>query len=189
MRSKMTFVVCTLFAASVTAPLALTAQSAPTAPVVVDLMKDIDQVQQKFVALAKATPPEKLSWRPAAGVRSVGEVLLHVASDNYLLPFGFGVAIPASTNIKGDDFKTLTAFETRALTRDQIVAELETSFAHLKGAMTKTTADDLMKPVSMFGMKSNAQSMWILTATHLHEHLGQSIAYARMNGIVPPWSK
>ncbi len=163
--------------------------SAQTAPVVLDLMKDIEGVEKKFVALAKATSPEKLSWRPAPGVRSAAEVLLHVASDNYLLPSGFGVAIPASTNIKADDFKTLTTYEQRALTREQIVAELETSFAHLKNAMTKTTAAELTKPVSMFGMNSNAQSMWILTATHLHEHLGQSIAYARMNGIVPPWSK
>ncbi len=186
MRLLLKVVALTVFAAAGPASQVLSAQ---TAPVVVDLMKDIDGVEKKFVALAKATPPEKLAWRPAAGVRSMGEVLLHVASDNYLLPAGFGVAIPASTNIKADDFKTLTTYEKRALTREQIVTELESSFAHLKNAMTKTTAADLTKPVSMFGMNSNAQSMWILTATHLHEHLGQSIAYARMNGIVPPWSK
>jgi uncharacterized damage-inducible protein DinB len=28
-----------------------------------------------------------------------------------------------------------------------------------------------------------------LLATHNHEHLGQMIAYARMNGIAPPWSR
>ncbi len=162
--------------------------SAQTAPVVVDLMKDVEQAEKKFMALANAIPADKMSWRPSPGARSVGEVLLHVASDNYLLPYGFGVAIPASTNIKGDDFKTLTAYEKRALTREQVAADLTQSFVHLKGAMAKTTSADLTKDVSMFGMKSTSQAMWILTATHLHEHLGQLIAYARMNNITPPWS-
>ena len=69
------------------------------------------------------------------------------------------------------------------------MAELETSFAHLKSAMQKVSAAQLSAPVDMFGQKSTQQALWIATATHLHEHLGQSIAYARTNGIVPPWSK
>ncbi len=176
-----------LLGCAVAAP--LSAQNSSTAPLVVDLMKDIDGAATKFIALAKAMPPAKMSWRPDASARSTGEVFLHVASDNYLLPSGFGNAIPASTGIKGDDFKTLTTYEKRALTGEQIVADLEQSFAHLKASMAKTTSDDLMKPVTMFGMKSTAQGMWILTATHLHEHLGQLIAYARSNGVTPPWSK
>lgn len=171
-------------AASVSQPV-----SAQAAPVVADLITDVEGVEKKMIALAKATPAEKLSWRPATGVRSIGEVLLHVASDNYFIPSGFGHAIPAATGIKAGDFKSLQAYETRALTREQIVTELEQSFAFLKQQMTKTTAADVGKPVSMFGMNTNAQRMWILATTHLHEHLGQAIAYARMNGIVPPWSK
>ncbi|HEY0929924.1 MAG TPA: DinB family protein [Gemmatimonas sp.] len=179
-----------LFAAALlVAPMLGNTAAAQTAPVVAELMKDIDGVEKKFVALAKATPPEKLAWRPGTGVRSFGEVFLHVASDNYFIPASFGTAIPASTGIKSDDFKTLTAYETRKVTREQIVSDLEKSFAHLKASMAKTTAAQLDAPISMFGMKSNAQGMWILATTHLHEHLGQAIAYARMNGIVPPWSK
>ncbi|MBL0170682.1 MAG: DinB family protein [Gemmatimonadaceae bacterium] len=68
--------------------------SAQTAPVVTDLMKDIDGVAQKLVALAKAMPVDKYGWRPGAGVRSVGEVFLHVASDNYLMPALAGTAMP-----------------------------------------------------------------------------------------------
>lgn len=169
--------------------LAATTAGAQTAPVVSDLIKDVDGVHQKLVALAKATPPEKLAWRPGAGVRSAGEVFLHVASDNYLIPSAFGVAIPASTKIDAKDMKTLGAYEHQSATREQIVAMLDESFAHLKASMAKTTAADLTKPTSLFGMNSNAQAIWILATTHLHEHLGQSIAYARTNGIVPPWSK
>ncbi|MEQ1692460.1 MAG: DinB family protein [Gemmatimonas sp.] len=163
--------------------------SAQTAPVVTDLMKDIDGVAQKLVAMAKAMPVEKYSWRPGAGVRSVGEVFLHVASDNYLLPALGGTAMPASTKLDAKNFKTFETYEKRTLTREQIVAELETSFAHLKTAMQKVTAAQLPAAVDMFGQKSTQQALWIATATHLHEHLGQSIAYARTNGIVPPWSK
>jgi uncharacterized damage-inducible protein DinB len=169
---------------------AQTPRSTPaTASVVVDLIKDVDGTAKKFIDLVKVMPADKLTWRPAAGVRSVSEVFLHVASDNYLMPFGYGVAIPSSTGIKGDDFKTLTTFEKQTLTREQIASELEKSFAHLKSAMAKTTDADLAKPMSMFGMKSTQQAMWIGTTTHLHEHLGQAIAYARSNGVTPPWSK
>jgi uncharacterized damage-inducible protein DinB len=185
MRRSLLFAAALLFAVS---PVAHTV-SAQAAPLVADLIKDVEGVEKKMVGLAKVTPPEKLAWRPAAGVRSIGEVFLHVASDNYFIPSGFGHAIPEATGIKAGDFKSLQTYESRQLTRDQIVAELEQSFAYLKSQMAKTTAATVGNEVSMFGMKTTAQGMWILATTHLHEHLGQSIAYARTNGIVPPWSK
>lgn len=163
--------------------------SAQTAPLVAELIRDVEGVEKKMVGLAKVTPPEKLAWRPGPGVRSIGEVFLHVASDNYFIPSGFGHAIPEGTGIKAGDFKSLQSYETRNLTREQIVAELEQSFTYLKEQMAKTTTATVGKEVAMFGMKTTAQGMWILATTHLHEHLGQSIAYARTNGIVPPWSK
>ena len=100
-----------------------------------------------------------------------------------------GAMPPAGTNIDVKNFKTLEKFEKRALTRDETVQELQASFAHLKMAMQKTTADKLTAPIDMFGKKSTEQSLWIETATHMHEHLGQVIAYARTNRITPPWSK
>jgi len=167
----------------------VTAPNATTAPMMLDLMKDADGVAQKLIALAKATPADKYSWRPSAGVRSIGEVFLHVASDNYLLPSMAGTAIPTSTKLDAKDFKTFTTYEKQTMTPAQVVAAMETSFAHLKTAMTKTSAADLSAQVDMFGQKSSKQALWIGTTTHLHEHLGQAIAYARTNGIVPPWSK
>lgn len=163
--------------------------SAQTAPVVADLMKDVDDVQKKLVGLANAMPEGKYGWRPAAGVRSVGEVFLHVASDNYLLPEMFGTKAPAKTGISAKDFKTVEAYEKRSLTRAQIVAELEESFVHLKASMQGTTAANISASVDWFGRPNTRQAAWISTTTHLHEHLGQAIAYARMNGVTPPWSK
>ena len=160
-----------------------------TAPLVVTLLKDIEDVSGKFVGLAKAIPVDKYDWRPAADVRSVREVLLHVASDNYLLPALAGSAAPTITGIDLKDFKSVDRFEKRPLSRDSVVAELERSFMHLGNAMAKTGTQNLADVVNMFGQKSPVQDLWILTTTHLHEHLGQSIAYARMNGVKPPWSK
>lgn len=156
--------------------------------VTADLRSDVEQVEKKMLDLARAIPEEKYSWRPGAGVRSIGEVLLHVAADNHLIPAAIGFPADPATGIKGDDYKTALAFEKRAMSKAATIAELEKSFAHLKKALADTPADRLAKPVSMFGMNLSTQQAWILTTTHVHEHLGQMIAYARSNGIAPPWS-
>ena len=154
-----------------------------------DLLSDVSEVEKKFVSLAKAIPPDKYDWRPGAGVRSVGEVIRHVASDNYLIPAGLGFAADASTGIKGDDYKTAVAYEGRKMDKAQTIAELEKSFAHLKKSMQATTPAKLGDPVKLFGMPFTMQRAWILGTTHLHEHLGQMIAYARSNNVKPPWSQ
>ena len=160
-----------------------------TAPIVVTLLKDIEGVSTKMIGLAKAIPADKYDWRPAEGVRSIREVMLHVAADNYLLPALAGTAAPAVTGIDLRDFKSVDRFEKRALSRDSVVAELERSFTWLGNTMAKTTTDKLTGMVNLFGQQSPLQDLWITTTTHLHEHLGQSIAYARSNGVKPPWTR
>jgi uncharacterized damage-inducible protein DinB len=172
------------------APVHAQAAAAPAAgTLAADLLKDIGDLEKKLTDLAKAIPADKYDWRPAAGVRSVSEVLRHVAADNYLLPALVGHAADPATGIKGDDYQTAVAFEQRALGRDENLAQLDRSFAHLKRALSATAPARMSEPVSLFGQPSTVQYTWILTATHLHEHLGQLIAYARSNGVVPPWSK
>jgi DinB superfamily len=154
-----------------------------------DLLKDVDDVHSKIVGLAKAMPADAQSWRPMAGVRSTEEVFKHVAADNYFLPAAMGIAPPPDSGINGKDYKTTLAFEKRTMTRDQIIAELEKSFAFLKTSMTSFPDAKLEAALEVFGQKSTARGMWITTTTHLHEHLGQLIAYARSNNVTPPWSK
>jgi hypothetical protein len=154
-----------------------------------DLLKDIGEVESKVVGLARAMPEGTYGWRPSEGVRSTGEVFAHVASDNYFLPAAMGMAPPAETGISGKDFKTVAAFEKRAMTRDQIIAELSKSFAFLKASMSGMSDAQLNAPLEVFGQKLTNRGLWITTATHLHEHLGQLIAYARSNKVTPPWSK
>lgn len=154
-----------------------------------DLIKDVSEVQSKIVGLAKAMPAEAYAWRPTAGVRSTAEVFAHVAADNYFLPAAMGINPPAETGINGKDFKTAAAFEKRTMTRDQLIAELEKSFTFLKTSMNGMADAQLNAPLEVFGQKTTNRSLWISTTTHLHEHLGQLIAYARSNKVTPPWSK
>ena len=151
-----------------------------------DLLRDVTQVEQKIVGLAKAIPASGYEWRPGKGVRSTGEVFMHIASDNYFMPVVLGTAAPADTGIT-KEYSTAEAFEKRTMSRDAMIAELEKSFAFLKASMTAAPDATLDSPQG--GQKRTARSLWIATATHLHEHLGQLIAYARSSNVVPPWSK
>lgn len=157
------------------------------ASVMADLLTDVGQVERKLVALARAIPADKYDWR-AGDARSVRQVIMHIASDNYFIPVGTGVTAPAATGITGD-YKTVTTYENRKVSADEAVKELETSFAFLKKVMQEVPAASLGTKQKLFGMEMTGQALWIMATTHLHEHLGQMIAYARSNGVVPPWSR
>lgn len=154
-----------------------------------DLLRDVQQVQQKLTGLAQAIPVEKHGWRPAEGVRSVSEVFLHVAADNYLLPVAVGVQPDPATGINPADFATLTTYERRQMPVDSLVATMNRSFEHLTRAMAGTPDARFDETVKFFGQDMSIRQVWLLTAMHLHEHLGQLIAYARSNGVVPPWTR
>jgi len=154
-----------------------------------EMHSDVSGVQKKMIDLANALPESAYGWRPAPGVRSMGEVFKHVASDNYFIPIAMGTPAPAASGITATDMKSVSAYEARPLTKAQIVAELEASFNHLHGAMRTTTDANLAETIKFFGQDWSRQKAMVLTVTHLHEHLGQSIAYARSNNVVPPWSK
>ena len=154
-----------------------------------DLDHDVADVQKKMVSLARAMPEGSMDWRPMPGTRSVREVFLHIAGENYLIPSFFGAAIPASTGIVAKDDKTVSTYEARKTLRDSTAAELERSFTNLRAAMAADSSTALDAKVNFFGGPTSHEGAWIGTVTHLHEHLGQAIAYARSNKIVPPWSK
>lgn len=151
-----------------------------------DLLKDVEGVETKLVDLAGAIPENKYNWHPDSA-RTVRRVLLHVAADNYVLPAMLGYAPDPSTGLTSD-YTTGVAFEGRDIPKDSVIADLKKSFAFLKQSLQNATPASLTAPVTMFGQSFTGQSGWILTVTHLHEHLGQMIAYARTNGVKPPWS-
>jgi uncharacterized damage-inducible protein DinB len=143
-----------------------------------EFLLDLDDVQKKIVDLAAAMPADKYSWRPAPGVRSVSEVFMHIAGGNYFLASFMGTKPPVY------DEQTLE----RIHDKDRVLAELRKSFVHLRTAALSASDADLDKPIKMFGHDATERAGFMQALVHLHEHLGQSIAYARMNGVVPPWS-
>ena len=166
------------------AALALAASAAdaqaPTAGWRAEFLGSVASVERKYVALAEAVPWEKYAWRPAAGVRSVCEVFLHVAGANYLFSAPLGAAAPTSVDVRN--------IEKCPASRDQVVATLRASFAHMRDAVAATAEGDADAPVTLFGMKMTKRGLFLFAAEHFGEHLGQSIAYARSNAVVPPWS-
>jgi len=159
-------------------------------PVVVQaLLGDVDQVESKLMSLSEAIPESAWQWRPADGVRSVGEVVMHVAADNWFIPAMVGFAPPAETGISGDDYESVMAYEAREMSKAEALATMRASFEHLRGIMNGLDEASLVARHDVFGTEMSGLELWVMTTTHLHEHLGQQIAYARSNGVVPPWSQ
>lgn len=168
---------------------ATSALRAQTPVLTTDLVRDITQAEQKFVALANALTAQQYKWRPGEGVRSVQEVLLHVAADNYFIPAAMGVPAPPETKITATDFQPVMAFEKQNLDNAATVAAVQASFNHLRGALNGISEARLNETIKVFGQDFTVRQFMILTATHMHEHLGQLIAYARTNGVKPPWTR
>jgi uncharacterized damage-inducible protein DinB len=143
-------------------------------------LQDLEDMHKKFVALATAIPQEKYSYRPAEGVRSIGEVFLHVSNANYNIPSLMGAPLPANFDPK--------TFEKSTTDKTQIIDQLNKSFDSARAAIEKMTNGDFAKPLPKLGPDANYGDVVYLLVTHAHEHMGQSIAYARVNGIVPPWT-
>ena len=138
-------------------------------------------LEKKFVGLAEAMPQGKYSWRPGDGVRSVSELFLHVASANYRLPESIGADIPSGVDAGGMEKSTTDKAKISALVKQ--------SFAHIRAAVAKLSDADIDKAIKLFGRDNTNGGASIIMTEHLSEHLGQSIAYARVNGVVPPWSR
>ncbi|HRN52538.1 MAG TPA: DinB family protein [Gemmatimonadaceae bacterium] len=180
-----TLIAAVLAAAALATPVAVTqAQQGFMAT----MHRDIGDMEKKLVDLASAIPESTYAWRPAQGVRSVGEVLQHIAADNYILPVYMGTPAPAATGITAE-YGTAVAYETRSgLTKAQIIADLRASFAHLHRAINTNTDANITENIDWFGTQATRLQGMTGTVGHLHEHLGQLIAYARSNGVKPPWS-
>lgn len=178
-----------LAAASALAVLHAPAAAQQEPAVIADLLRDVAQVKSKLVSLAEAMPESAYAWRPGDGVRSVAEVYKHVAADNYVVAGITGPTPPAATGIVPTDYATAGAYEARALSKAEVIAELKASFDFFESAVRSTSAEKLGATITVFGSSATHQQLWIMGVTHLHEHLGQAIAYARVNGVVPPWSR
>jgi uncharacterized damage-inducible protein DinB len=141
-----------------------------------EMIADIGQLEEKYMGLAEAMSGH-LDWRPAEGVRSAAELFGHVANGNFMIPSMAGAEREmADTNFEQEEPAA-------------ILEGLEHSFMHARHAIADVSDDELDDEVQMFGQPATKRQVLLLLVTHMHEHLGQAIAYARSNGVTPPWSQ
>ena len=138
-------------------------------------------VSRQLIALAEAMPAEKFAWRPAQGVRSTSEVFMHIALANFHLLSVTGPKMP--TGIKAENM------ESAVTAKAEVVDWLKRSLEAVKTAHLALKPADLQRKVKVNGRDSTVDAMYLRIIVHANEHMGQLVAYARVNGIVPPWSK
>jgi uncharacterized damage-inducible protein DinB len=152
-----------------------------------DLSMPLKDLESHIMALAKAVPQEKYAWQPAPGVRSFQQVFLHIADGNQLL---LNIAQNSPT---GDALQKLIAEQSKNeqadVGKDKVLEILAQSFTAVHRALDRARAQTLTRTVDFFGTPTTTNGVLIDLETHMAEHLGQAIAYSRMNGIVPPWSQ
>jgi uncharacterized damage-inducible protein DinB len=146
-----------------------------------EVLAEVMIQEDKFTRLAEAIPADKYPWRPSPDVRSFAEVFLHVSAANYNLYKLVGTPPPTGLDLKG--------LEKSTSDKVKVVATLKDSFAHAKKAITAMPDADLDKSLDWFGGKNTQRGILLFIVRHAAEHLGQSIAYARFAGIVPPWTE
>jgi uncharacterized damage-inducible protein DinB len=133
-----------------------------------------------LISIAEAIPADKYSWRPAPGVRSVSEVVMHIAQSNFYLLSMTGPKMPVEL-VSND-------VEKKIVSKPDAVSYLRRSLEAVKTARAHGKPGDLHRKVKIYGETANVDGMYLRILCHDDEHMGQLIAYARMNSIVPPWS-
>jgi uncharacterized damage-inducible protein DinB len=165
----------------------LDVKDAPELPAGVDVLVPFGDLESKVMALAKAVPEDKYSWRPGPSVRSFGEVFLHIAYGNRL------ILTIANKQPSSDELRKLIADndkgEKQPTDKMHILQMLTDSFAVARKSMEALRSGGLSHDADFFGQHTTRRGLFTILDTHMAEHLGQAIAYARMNGIVPPWSQ
>lgn len=157
-----------------------TDKTAPSYDMKAQSLLDLDDMHKKFVSLAEAIPAEKFTWRPGDGVRSISEAFLHVADMNFQMPPQIGATAAPGYKKEG--------YEKSTTDKAKIIEQLSQSFEYVHAYVNGMTNADFAKPEPKFGPEANAGDIIYIIVTDDHEHLGQSVAYARVNGIVPPWT-
>ncbi len=157
------------------------ASALPTSGYRAEFLEEVTYYEQRYTRLAEAMPAEKYTWRPAEGVRSVGEVLTHIIAANYGVARALGTAPPAGFDPK--------AISTLSADKAKVLQALKDSFAHFRSAIAALNEADADKPQKMFNRQTTLRGSFIMITGHFGEHLGQSIAYARVNAVVPPWTE
>jgi len=153
------------------------------------LAMNFEHVSGQLVQLADAIPEATYGWRPSDEVRTTSEVMMHVVGANILMPTMIGVAPPEGFEVPENPFAMAKDLETNVTSKADVKAKLQESIAYAKGALANFPEAALDEKVDVFGMEMRKRDVLLIMLSHSHEHLGQLIAYARSNGVKPPWSQ
>ncbi|HTS29472.1 MAG TPA: DinB family protein [Bryobacteraceae bacterium] len=186
-----------LLAAPVLAAAQGQTMSPAISPVRQDLLNVFSSTASRCVTLAKAIPQDKLPWRPMEGVRSFNEVFVHMAGSTLLFGSYLGLRIPqgpahdlATVYMKrGFEMPEIFASEAAIKDKAKIVEVMQQAFDQARELIRNMPDSDLDKTVDFFGRPTSERALLVILSEHLGEHLGQAIAYSRVNHIVPPWSE
>jgi uncharacterized damage-inducible protein DinB len=157
-----------------------TDSTAPSYDMKAQALLDLQAVNKKCVDLAEALPSDMLTWRPSPDTRSFAEVFLHVAGERYSILGMMGANPP--TGFKAREFEKSTT------EKDRIVEDLNQTWDFANKTINGMSNADFAKLLPKLGPEANQGDVVYMLVTDAHEHLGQLIAYARQNGIVPPWT-
>ena len=146
-----------------------------------ELLAQFNGSASKFERLAAAIPADKFNWSPGPGVMTIAQVYAHVAHYNYRYP-SQNMKVPAPPGINLDTLERMTD-------KAQIVALLKSSAEYVRQGVRQMPDPQLAQSTELYGRTVPQWSVLLQLVAHMNEHLGQSIAYARMNGVVPPWSR
>ena len=145
---------------------------------------DFETMETKFKELAGAMDADTYGWAPMEGVRTVSEVFMLIVAENYFVPAAWGVAPPDGITPGFALFGELA----EVTDKGAVLAALETSAAYLLEAIGNLSDEQMQETVQLFGQEGVLQASLLAVVGDMHEHLGQAIAYARMNEVVPPWT-
>lgn len=161
-----------------------------------ELLWELEIAERQLMALAEAIPAGKYAWRPNDTTRSVSEVLVHVAAGIFMLLDQIGVSAPADlydplpaegperlwTMVRRNDQLEKTVRE-----KNQVLGLLRPSFAALTKSLAQATGAELHRTVHFFGEQTTVRRVYLRVLAHTHEHMGQMIAYLKINGLATPW--
>lgn len=146
-----------------------------------EFLRQFEMSSRKLVALSEAIPAEKFTWSPGEGVMSIGRVYMHIARYNYYYPQNsLGIEVP-----EGIDLEQLESITDKERVREI----LQQSIEHVRSVVGELSESDLAAQTTLYGRQVPGWTVLLQLLAHMNEHVGQSIAYARMNQVVPPWSR
>ena len=154
-----------------------------------DFVADFERAAGRLVELAEAVPADQFGWAPSDEVRTVSEVFAHVVFTNIFIPVALGAAPPEGLEMPEgmSPMELMKKWEAEMTDQEVVVAKLQESIEYAASAVRTITDHETV--VETFGFPGTKRAYLLILLTHVHEHLGQSIAYARSIGVVPPWSQ